>query len=232
MGEVKQTFAMEGFGGTIFSVIEARGSRPAIMRAYNLFSFFYSRTIARMEREAVNEGLARAQVRPGECVLEVGVGTGHVSALLGQSVGPSGRLIGVDIALRMLAVAHHRVADIRLVQADARALPFLDEFFDLVWSSYLLDLIPTGDLAPLLREFRRVLKPGGRLVLVNFSKNCKELTGWERAYRLMPSWLVPYLFGGCRPVEAEPFVREAEFGNIERRFVPGRINSEIIVAWN
>lgn len=211
-------------------VIQARGSQAAIVRAYNFFSLLYGCTAARMEREAVTRGLARAQVRSGERVLEVAVGTAAAFRRLRQRVGPQGQLIGVDVAPGMLAVTRRRVRDARLAQADARALPFPADYFDLVWSSYLLDLIATDELTPLLEEFRRVLQPGGRLALVNFSKDSNRLTWWERAYQETPSPLVPWLFAGCRPVQAEPFVRAAGFTDIERTFVPGGLDSEIITA--
>jgi len=111
----------------------------------------------------------------------------------------------------MLAATRKRVPDAILVRADVRALPFPAGYFDLVWSSYLLDLIPTGKPLPLLGEFRRVLRPGGRILLVNLSKKDEGISWWERIYSVTPSWLVPYLFGGCRPIQAAPFVREAGF---------------------
>jgi len=131
----------------------------------------------------------------------------------------------------MLASTRRRVPAAVLVQADARALPFPSAYFDLVWSSYLLDLIPTDELLPLILEFRRVLRPAGRLLLVNLSKKEYEgMTWWERAYCLTPCWLVPYLFGGCRPIQAVPFVREAGFTDIEREFVFNGLGSEVILA--
>ncbi len=211
-------------------MIEARGSRSALARAYSLFSLFYGRTAARLEREGVSRGLTRAQVRPGERVLEVAVGPGHVHERLGRRLGSSGFLVGVDLAPGMLAAARRRLPGARLVRADAFALPFPDDCFDLLWASYLLDLIPTEELTPLLREFRRVLRASGRLLLVNFSKEGPGLTRWERLYERTPGWLVPYLFGGCRPVEAEPFVREAGFTGVEREFIPRGLDSEIITA--
>lgn len=216
-------------------MIEARGSRPDLVRAYNFFGFLYGQTAARLERPAVMRGLARAQVRPGERVLEVGVGTAAVHARLRSRVGAHGQLIGVDLAPRMLAITRRRVPDARLVQADARTLPFPSDLFDLVWASYLLDLIPIAEMAALLAEFRRVLKPAGRLLLVNFSKNGgpnagERLTWWERLYQWVPAPLVPYLFGGCRPVEVEPFVRAADFVEVEREFIPGGLDSEVITA--
>lgn len=139
-------------------------------------------------------------------------------------------LVGVDLAPGMLAATRRALPAARLARADAFRLPFPDDAFDLLWASYLLDLIPTSEMALLLGEFRRVLRPGGRLLLVNFSKRGERLTGWERAYQVTPSFLVAYLFGGCRPVEAEPFVREAGFVAVEREFVPGGLDSEIITA--
>ena len=211
-------------------MIEARGQRRALTRAYNLFSFLYGRAAAGLEREGVNRGLQRAAVEPGERVLEVAVGTGLVHKRLARRLGRSGLLVGVDLAPRMLAVTRRQVPEGRLARADALRLPFADASFDLLWASYLLDLIPAEEMTPLLREFRRVLCAGGRMVLVNFSKNGGGLTWWERAYRVTPTPLVPYLFGGCRPVLAEPFVRAAGFAEVEREFIPGGLDSEIITA--
>lgn len=233
-------------------MIEARGHPRALARAYNLFSFLYGRAAAGLEREAVTRGLRKADVRPGPSrplpsaglrtsgtsvrVLEVAVGTGLVHARLARRLGASGLLVGVDLAPRMLQVTRRQVPGARLARADARRLPFPNDTFDLVWASYLLDLIPAEEMTPLVAEFRRVLRAGCRMVLVNFSKNGNGLTWWERAYRMTPTLLVPYLFGGCRPVEAEPFVRAAGFAEVEREFVPacagrpGGLDSEIITA--
>jgi hypothetical protein len=75
-----------------------------------------------------------------------------------------------------------------------------------------------------------VLRPAGRMVLVNLSKKDEGMTWWERTYQLTPSWLVPYLFGGCRPLQALPFVREAGFTKIEREFVSKGVGSEVTIA--
>ena len=211
-------------------MIEARGSRAAIARAYTLFSLLYNRTVMPLEREAVRRALTRVRVQPGERLLEVAVGTGAVFERLRQRAGREAQLVGVDLSPGMLRVTRRRLPSARLARADARALPFPGDHFDLVWASYLLDLIPTADLTPLLAEFRRVLKPGGRLLLVNFSKRGAGLTRWEQLYRLTPGWLVPYLFGACRPVEAEPFARAAGYTDLAREFVPGGLDSEIITA--
>jgi ubiquinone/menaquinone biosynthesis C-methylase UbiE len=211
-------------------MLEARGSRRALIRAYDFFSVLYGQTAARLERPAVSEGLKRAQVRPGERVLEVAVGTAAAFARLRRRLGRSGQLVGVDFSPGMLRATRRRVPDAVLVRADARALPFARDHFDLLWASYVVEIIPTAELTPLFREFSRVLKPGGRLVLVNFSKEGERLLWWERLYGLTPTFLVPWLFGGCRPIRAEPYVRAAGFTAVERTFIAEGMQSEIIIA--
>ena len=82
-----------------------------------------------------------------------------------------------------------------------------------------------------LGEFRRVLKPGGRLVLVNMSKeNEGVLTWYERLYQRLPARLVPYLLGGCRPALAEDLVKQAGFCEVTRDYIRHRLPSEIVTA--
>ncbi len=195
----------------IASVIETRGDRKAVLQAYNLFAHVYGLWSALVEEKAIIRGLALAHVLPGERVLEVAVGPGTVLHRLSRQAGESGKTVGLDLAPRMLHVARHRFPQALLVQADARSLPFGGGAFDLVWSSYFLDLIPNRELTPLLREFRRVLRPGGRLLLVSLSQKDEATTWWETLYRITPSWPVPYLFGGCRPIRAAPFLTYGRF---------------------
>ena len=98
-------------------------------------------------------------MRSGDRVLEVAVGTGAVIARLCELAGPQGVVIGVDIAPQMLSVARRRARGAVLVGADARALPFAICSFDLLWSSYFLDLIPNAELPSVLLEFRKVSRP-------------------------------------------------------------------------
>jgi ubiquinone/menaquinone biosynthesis C-methylase UbiE len=212
------------------SMIEVRGSQASIRRAYDFFSYFYGFTVSKLERQSIARGLEKAKAVPGERVLEVAVGTGATFAKLLEQVGNNGLAVGLDVAPRMLAATRQRVRNANLVQADARHLPFAAGSFDLLWSSYFLDLIPTEQLAGVLNEFYRVLRHGGRLQLVNFSKEGERLTLWERIYVHTPQRLVPYLFGSCRPIRIEPFLREAGFVNIEREFMSGGMSSEVVLA--
>ncbi|MGB8493235.1 MAG: class I SAM-dependent methyltransferase [Candidatus Acidiferrum sp.] len=211
-------------------MIEVRGSPAAIRRAYDFFSYFYEFTVSNLERRAIARGLEKAHALPGEHVLEVAVGTGASFKNLREQAGEKGLAVGLDLAPRMLARTRRHVPQGNLIQADARSLPFAPASFDILFSSYFLDLIPTEELADVLEEFHRVLRPGGRLLLVDFSKEGDKLTLWERIYVHSPQRIVPYVFGSCRPIRIEPFVHEAGFVSIEREFLPGGMSSEILLA--
>jgi demethylmenaquinone methyltransferase/2-methoxy-6-polyprenyl-1,4-benzoquinol methylase len=118
-----------------------------------------------------------------------------------------------------------------LREADARSLPFSNDSFDILYNSYMLDLIPSVDMPMVLGEFRRVLKPGGRLVLVSLTKENPEGSSlWEQAYQVLPSTLETYVFGGCRPVLMRELVERQGFCNVSREFVRQLMPTEIVTA--
>ena len=181
-------------------------------------------------------GLEQAAIRPQDRVLEVAVGPGATLLEIVKMVDGANVVHGVDLSPKMLEKARRLVnaagyTNLDLREADARSLPFDDDMFDVLYNSYMLDLIPLNEMPVVLSEFRRVLKPGGRLVLVNMSKeNERSRTWYERLYTLLPARWVPYLMGGCRPVLMEGLVREAGLGEVRRQFLKGIIPSEIIGA--
>ena len=112
----------------------------------------------------------RAVLRPepGERLLEIGVGTGYYSLDLAEWVGPEGTLELFDLQQKFLdhvmrAAAERGAANLVPTQGDATALPYEDDSIDAVVLTAVLGEIP--DTAAALREIRRVLKPGGRLVV-------------------------------------------------------------------
>lgn len=105
---------------------------------------------------------------PGETVLEVGPGTGYYTLGIARSLQPEGTLHIVDLQQEMLdhtmrRAADEGVANLKPHQADARALPYGDATFDAAYLVAVLGEVPDQDAA--LRELRRVLRPGGRLVV-------------------------------------------------------------------
>jgi ubiquinone/menaquinone biosynthesis C-methylase UbiE len=112
------------------------------------------------------------QPRAGERVLEIGPGTGLQSLHVAPQLGPDGQLVIVDIQQQMLShvmtrAAERSIGNIEPRQADATALPFADAAFDAAYLVTVLGEIP-GRLAA-LNELRRVLRPGGRLVIGEFA---------------------------------------------------------------
>ena len=172
-----------------------------------------------VEQKARQRGLAWAGVRNGEAVLEVGVGTGLSFHSFLQD-NADGWTEGIDRSTAMLRRAKRRAArcghdNYRLRIGTAYALDYPAASFDLVWCSYVFDMLPVDDFTPILREFRRVLRPGGRLVMVNETVGRRWYNQiWDQMYRLHPP-----LLGGCRGIRLEPFLRRAGFAHTRRSYV-------------
>jgi arsenite methyltransferase len=112
------------------------------------------------------------RLEPGEHVLDVGCGAGTDSLVAAQMVGSTGHVIGIDMTPEMLAKARRAaddmgLANVAFVEAEAEALPFPDESFDVVVSNGVIDLIPDKDAV--FSEIGRVLKPGGRIQIADVS---------------------------------------------------------------
>lgn len=115
-------------------------------------------------------GLAAMDARapePGHTILDIGCGAGQTVQQLANRVGPSGRVVGVDIAPRLLEVARSRtigLSQIQLVEADASTLDLPDETADGVFSRF--GVMAMDDSVAAFRNFRRMIKPGGRIGFV------------------------------------------------------------------
>lgn len=131
-------------------------------------------------------------VRAGDRVLDVAAGSGDLSKAFARRVGPTGQVWATDINGSMLAVGRDRLADAGLtcpaVQCDAEKLPFPDAFFDCTSVAFGLRNMTHKEAA--LAEMTRVLKPGGRLLVLEFSKVCKPL---EKPYDLYSFKVLPWL---------------------------------------
>jgi ubiquinone/menaquinone biosynthesis C-methylase UbiE len=137
-------------------------------------------------REPLLRNLIRSlQLPPGSCGLDAGCGIGHPAQLLAEAVGPAGKVAGVDLFPDVLAFGQERASrsissgNIAYSAADVNRLPFADKSFDWVWSADCIGY-PLGELAPLLGELERVLRPGGSLFLLGSS--CSPgIPSWKRA---------------------------------------------------
>ncbi len=133
-----------------------------------------------------------ADVREGQQVLDIAGGTGDLAMAFARKAGPSGRVVHTDINETMLRTGRDRLVDAGLVLptmvCDAERLPFASASFDLVSVAFGLRNMTRKDAA--LREMHRVLRPGGKLLVLEFSRVAKPL---EKIYDWYSFQVLPRL---------------------------------------
>lgn len=164
---------------------DASEARPAFVRAlfdrtavdYDGINWLFSLGSGARYRTEV---LKRVGVGPGAQLLDVATGTGLVAAEAQRLVGPRGGVFGIDISAGMLQVAHKK-SGLLVAQARAETLPFVDACFDVLTMGYALRHVCS--LTETFREFHRVLKPGGRVVLLEIARpENRIILGLARLY--------------------------------------------------
>jgi arsenite methyltransferase len=141
-----------------------------------------------MRRNTVLEAL---NLRTGERVLEVGCGGGYYSHEAAKFVGPTGRVCAIDISPDQIAAAQGRCADLAWVEcltADIASPPYGDAEFDAVFAVQVLEYL--GDLDVGLRQIHRLLRPGGRLLIVatDWSSAVWHSENAPRMQRVLAAW--------------------------------------------
>ncbi|HEV3141855.1 MAG TPA: class I SAM-dependent methyltransferase, partial [Vicinamibacterales bacterium] len=119
-----------------------------------------------------HDALERAGLRPGMRVLDVGTGTGLLAREIQRVLGPTGRIVGLDPSVNMMAAGRCRLS-IALVRGHGERLPFADRSFEFVTMGYALRHV--SDLDQAFEEYLRVLKPGGRLLLLEVTRPTSRL---------------------------------------------------------
>ena len=211
-------------------MLEARLKKRHIPIVYRLVSPAHDLFARVLESKARRLGIDLVDIQDGEDFLEVAVGTG-LSFLPIAKLNRSGSNTGVDLSAGMLRRAQRRMRNgppnHTLSIGDAYHLDFPDHSFDCVLNSYMFDLLPETDFDIVLAEFHRVLRPSGRIVMMNMTEGTNRFERlWDRIYSLYPP-----LLGGCRGVRVSPALKRAGFCEIKRTFVvQNTFPSEVIYA--
>ena len=191
-------------------VLRVRGDLKA---TYAKLSRIYAVIESKFERRLREKGLKLLDVQQGDRVLEIGFGTGCSFAEIAKAVGETGRAYGIDLTPQMVEFTRKRLEKaglaqrVELYQGDARQMPFENSIFDAVYIAATLELFDMPDIPRVLGEIKRVLKYGGRLVVVSIPweghEDSKLLAIYEWLHRTFPR------YASCRPIYAEDSVREA-----------------------
>ena len=169
--------------------------------------------LASSEKRFIRLGLALLHPQPGERILEIGFGTGYAQQNIAQSV-KNGLSAGLDISIGMGRVAQRRLSraglldQVDLVRSDTLPIPCQEGVFDGIYTSFTLELFDSPLIPEVLNEIRRVLKPGGRLVVVSLSKD-QQLGLIGRIYESFHDRF-PKL-ADCRPIPARHLIGEGGF---------------------
>lgn len=167
-----------------------RGVFDSVAHNYDIMNDLMSLGIHRIWKRIA---IQLSNVRAGEKVLDLAGGTGDLTILFEQRVGKDGQVVLADINSEMLRTGRNRlidkglIANIKYAQVNAECLPFADNTFDCVCIGFGLRNVTDKDAA--LRSMYRVLKPGGRVIVLEFSHPTDKLT--EKVYDFYSFNLLP-----------------------------------------
>lgn len=178
--------------------------------------------------------LGRLAIKQGESVLEIGFGTGNCLKRMAQQVGNQGRVYGIDISPGMLKVAEKRLKQaglldrVELYCGDAAKLPYESNAFTKALMTFTLELFDTPEIAQVLAEVKRTLRPEGRLGVVSMSKSYGGTTLlrlYEWAHKKWPRYF------DCRPIYVEKAIKDARYNILNREKVSvAGLPGEVIIA--
>jgi ubiquinone/menaquinone biosynthesis C-methylase UbiE len=138
---------------------------------YDLLVWLFTRGRENAFRETI---LGKADLQPGETVLDIGCGTGNLAIAAKKKVGPTGTMHGIDASPEMIARGRKKAkkigVDILFETAAAQELPFRDAQFDVVLSTLMFHHLSRSARQQCAAEIGRILKPSGRVLVVDFAK--------------------------------------------------------------
>ena len=212
-------------------LLDAKIPQKDVEKLYDRTAWFYDFWAILTESKAQKRAIEIADIQNGNTVLDVAVGTGRLFCkILIQN--PNGKNFGIDISQGMLAKAKSKLSiqgsqNYSLEIGSAFDIKMDDDSVDILFNNYMFDLIPFDQMDDIIKEFKRVMKPDGKLVLVNMTKGEKFGANiYEFLYRISPK-----LMGGCRGVQQSELLTQHGFQVKSREYVQQMLfPSEVILA--
>jgi len=223
----QQSIRPSSRGSDILRVLQTKRETKAF---YNRIAKVYDLLAEHSEQPMREVALKMLAPAPGERLLEIGFGTGHVLVELAKAVGSTGQVFGIDLSEKMLAQARELLERENLTDrvtldcGDAADLPYPSDSLDGVFMCFTLELFDTPEIPRVLAQCHRVLRPGGRIVAAAVSKRVEHglvLRAFEWTHRHFPNLL------DCRPIYARRALEAAGFviedSRVESMWVPVEI---------
>ena len=204
-------------------ISRVKRSREQARKTYDRYSRWYDYIGGQVERKFAQRGVMLLRVQPGERVLEIGYGTGHMLIALAHAVGSQGHVDGIDISPGMYTIAFRRVnsaqmdSRVTLRVGDALTLPYSSRVFDAIFLSFTLELFDTPEIPVLLHQCHQLLKSNGRIGVVAIAKR-HPATWIQRLYEALhhyfPQWI------DCRPIYPGQLLQDHGFLILKRQVLP------------
>ena len=203
---------------------------------YSRTAAFYDEIVAARQAQAKLKAIELLARQRSEVFLEVGAGTAWAFARIVEASGPE-HAYALDVATGMLDVARDVLTESAtvassLVAGDGRHLPLPDTSIDCLLNSYTFEVLGQADIRLVLVETMRVLRPGGRAVIVNLTDATNGgtddeamIADWKARYEADPEF-----FGGARPLQLEAMLRAHGFDPVTRVYVGPDWPSEVLLA--
>ena len=181
---------------------------------YDKVSRYYDFLEGVFEKKAKYFGIKQLNIKNDEIFLEIGFGTGLCLRQVAERETSNGKVYGIDLSSGMLRMTEKRLKKyglldrVNLFRGDAMKMPYPDNFFDVVFMSFTLELFDTPEIPFLLTEIKRILKKSARIGIVSLLQEDHDslmVKLYKWAHKKYPKLI------DCRPIYPELFLNEAGF---------------------
>ena len=198
-------------------------------RSFSKVAWFYDYWGKMTESKAIAEAISMSGISDNQKVLDVGVGTGQMFERILKENG-NGFNFGIDLSKQMIIKVKKKFNSLRanrlLIIGNAFNLPYKNQSFDFLFSSYVMDLLPENSFGKILNEFKRVLNANGTGILITMSMGKR----WYNKLWYLIAKYFPAILTNCRPVDLSGYIVSSGF-NVVRRVAISQntFPSEVII---